>query len=81
METKRKPGRPATGRSTKQVRIPVVLEPAVRELVATYERLRWQPARPATPEPVENSLPERRQRIDAISDAIRAALPVLSPSD
>ena len=31
--------------------------------------------------PVETSLPERRQRIDAISDAIRAALPVLSPSD
>ena len=30
--------------------------------------------------PVETSLPERRQRIDAISDAIRAALPVLSPS-
>ena len=80
METKRKPGRPATGRSTKQVRIPVVLEPAVRELVATYERLRWQPARPATPEPVETSLPEQRQRPDALNHAIRAALPVLSPS-
>ena len=39
-----------------------------------------KPARPATPEPVEPSLPERRQRIDAISDAIRAALVVLSPS-
>lgn len=45
MNDKRKPGRPATGRTTKQVRIPCVLEPAVRELVATYERLRWQPLR------------------------------------
>ena len=50
MNDKRKPGRPATGRSTKQVRIPIVLEPAVRELVATYERLRWQPARPPQPD-------------------------------
>lgn len=50
METKRKPGRPATGRSTKQVRIPIVLEPAVKELVATYERIRWQPARPPQPD-------------------------------
>ena len=38
-------------------------------------------ARPATPEPVENSLPERRQRQDALNHAIRAALVVLSPSD
>ena len=45
MNDKRKAGRPATGRSTKQVRIPIVLEPAVRELVATYERLRWQSPR------------------------------------
>lgn len=50
MNDKRKAGRPATGRSTKQVRIPIVLEPAVRELVATYERLRWQPARPPQPD-------------------------------
>ena len=39
-----------------------------------------EPARPATPEPVETSLPEKRQRIDALSNAIRAALAVLSPS-
>jgi len=45
MNNKRKPGRPATGRSTKQMRVPLVLEPAIRELIATYERLRWQPAR------------------------------------
>ena len=59
METKRKPGRPATGRTTKQLRVPLVLEPAIKELVATYERLRWQPTRnlgrvsdnnPTTPE-------------------------------
>ena len=39
-----------------------------------------KPARPATPEPVENSLPEQRQRPDALNHAIRAALAVLSPS-
>jgi hypothetical protein len=38
-------------------------------------------ARPATPEPVETYLPEQRQRPDALNHAIRAALPVLSPSD
>ena len=42
-----------------------------------------EPARPATPESipsVETSLSEKRQRIDGISNAIRAALAVLSPS-
>ena len=37
-------------------------------------------ARPVTPEPVETSLPEQRQRPDALNHAIRAALAVLSPS-
>ena len=39
-----------------------------------------EPALPATHEPVETSLPEKRQRIDALSNAIRAAIAVLSPS-
>lgn len=43
----------------------------------------WLGAMPARPEsilPVETSLPERRQRQDALNHAIRAAIAVLSPS-
>ena len=50
MESKRKPGRPATGQNTVSVRIPKALKPAVTELVETYRRLRWQPARPPQPD-------------------------------
>lgn len=57
MNDKRKAGRPATGRSTKQVRVPIVLEPAVRELVATYERLRWQT--PQHPQPCNDKEPDQ----------------------
>ena len=45
MNDKRKPGRPATGQTTVTVRIPIALKPAVAELVTTFHRLKWQPAR------------------------------------
>lgn len=49
--TEKRRGRPATGQTTVTIRIPLVLKPAVEELVATYRRLKWMPSRPLVQAP------------------------------